>query len=168
MPGGRAVDDNHVIIATLFVLPNFAEHDHIVDSRRSSTDHVDNPRFVQSLGNPLETMVPEVLVEGISGRNMNDFESAARRVSAVAITLALSLNLTIAVAINVIAEEFVEGRLAVEFDHEDTSSVTAGRASDDSRYCCLPYTPLARHNHNICGGQRLQRTLMFRRHLCAD
>lgn len=158
MSGGRAVDNDDVIFATLFVLLDLAEHHHIVDPRCGGTDHVDDARFVQSLGNALETMVSEVLVEGISGRDMNDFKSATRRVSAGTATI------TIVVA----AKEFVEGRLAVEFDHENTSSVTAGRASDDSRYCCLPYTPLARHNDNIRGGQRLQRTLMFRRHLCAD
>ena len=154
MSGGRAVDNDHVVVTALFVLLDLAQHDHIVDSRRSGTDHVDHTGFVQSLGNPLETMVPEVLVEGLSGRNMDDFDAAARRVGAVIIT--------------VVAKEFIEGRLAVEFDHEYTSSVTTGRASDDSRYRCLPYTPFARNNDNIGGGQRLQRTLMFRRHLCAD
>ena len=99
-------------------------------------------------------MVAEILIKCISGRYVDDFKHAARRV--------------VAVTTSVIAKEFVEGRLAVEFDHEYTSSVTTGRASDDSRYCCLSDTPLARHNDNIRGGQRLQRTLMFRRHLCAD
>jgi len=150
MSGSRAVNDNHVIIAALFVLLDLAKHDDIVDSRRRSTDHVDDTGFVQSLGDSLKTMVPEVLVECISGRYLNDFKSAARRVITGA------------------AKKIVEGRLAVKFDHEYTSSVTTSRASDDSRYCCLSDTPLARHNDNIRGGQRLQRTLMFRRHLCAD
>ena len=57
---------------------------------------------------------------------------------------------------------------ASECDHEDTPSVTTCRAGDHSRYRGLSDTPLARNNDNICRGQRLQRTLAFRRHLCAD
>ena len=43
-------------------------------------------------------------------------------------------------------EQLVERGLPVELHHEDATARIGCRAGDDSRYRCLPHTPLPRHH----------------------
>lgn len=149
MARGRAVDHDEVEVLRSLERFDLAEDNDIIDTWRRGADHVDHARLVQPLRDPGETVISEVFVQSVGGRNVNHLNGSGP-----------VLGLT--------AEQLVERRLAVKFDDKDTSSVTTGRAGDHSRYRGLPDTPLARNNDNICCGQRLQRTLVFRRHLCAD
>ena len=149
MSRGRTVDHDEVVVFRSLVRFYLSKNDYIIDTWRCGANHVDHARLVQPLRDPGETVISEIFVQSVSGRNVDHINGSGP-----------VLNLT--------AEQLVERRLAVKFDDKDTSSVTTGRAGHHSRYRGLSDTPLARNNDNICCGQRLQRTLVFRRHLCAD
>ena len=141
-----AVDHDEVVLARPFVLLDLAEHDDVVDARSGRADHVDHAGPVEALGDPAESVVVQVLLERIGRRQVDDRE-----------------RVTVAVG-----EQLVQCRLAVQFDHEDTSPGSGCRTGDDCRYRCLPHTTLPGDHHDVRGGQRPQGVLAHRRHSCAD
>ncbi len=71
-------------------------------------------------------------------------------------------------AVDVVAHQRGQGRLAVELDDEHTKSPIGCRASQNRGYRGLPDAPLASNDGNVGVGQELQRIHALRRHLCAD
>ena len=113
----------------------------VVDARRRRADHVDDAGAVQSLRNPREAVVAQVLIERFGSRDGKHLDAG---------------------------EQIGERRFAVEFDHEHALARVRCCTGDHSRYRGLPHTALARHHDDAGSSQRLQRELALWRHLCED
>ena len=141
MTGGRTVDHDRVPLTAAFELLDLAEYHEVVDPRGGGGNDVDDPGGGEPLGHATETVLAEVLLEGERRR-----QGEQRHV----------------------ADEFGEGRLAIQFDGDDAAAGVGGRAGEKRRYRGLADSPLPGDDGDLRRGEQRHDVHGLRRHLCAD